>query len=69
MTAEASGSKEIFVKKKKDALLQYETQADASYYGVKRLEKFPFEYYFAAYKPKTTKIALLPEVVNNAQGQ
>ncbi len=69
MTAEASGDKEIFVKKKRDALLQYETQADASYYGVKRLENFPFEYYFAAYKPKTTKIALLPEVVNNAHRQ
>ncbi len=38
------------VKKKGNALMQYETQADACYYGIKRLKKFPFEYYFIQYR-------------------
>ncbi len=44
----SEGNSDI-VRKKRNALLQYETQADASYYGIKRLKNFPFEYYFIQY--------------------
>ncbi len=47
------------VHKKKIALLQYETQADACYYGIKRLENFPFEYYFIVFQKSSTSAALL----------
>ncbi len=34
---------------KRAALMMHQTQADASYYGIKRLEDFPFEYYMIQY--------------------
>ncbi len=46
-------------KKKQAALLQYQTQADASYYGIKRLKNFPGEYYFVKYQKGETTAGLL----------
>ena len=34
---------------KRAALMMHQTQADASYYGIKRLEDFPLEYYMIQY--------------------
>ena len=41
---------------KKAALSRYQTQADACYYGIKRLKQFPVEYYFFQYR-KSSSIA------------
>jgi len=43
------------------ALMMHQTQADASYFGIKRLEKFPVEYYMVQYcsdDPVETTLAL-----------
>lgn len=41
---------------KKAALSRYQTQADACYYGIKRLKQFPVEYYFFSYR-KSSSVA------------
>lgn len=41
---------------KKAALSRYQTQADACYYGIKRLKQFPVEYYFFRYR-KSSSVA------------
>lgn len=38
---------------KYSALMMHQTQADASYYGIKRLEAFPVEYYMVQYSSET----------------
>jgi LmbE family N-acetylglucosaminyl deacetylase len=38
-----------YLEQKRMALMMHQTQADASYYGIKRLEKFPVEYYKLEY--------------------
>ncbi|MDA3940301.1 MAG: PIG-L family deacetylase [Spirochaetia bacterium] len=35
------------------ALMMHQTQADASYFGIKRLEKYPVEYYIVNYRSKS----------------
>lgn len=44
---------------KRTALMMHQTQADASYYGIKRLENFPFEHYLVEYRSGDSDIALL----------
>ena len=47
---------------KRRALMMHQTQADASYFGIKRLEKFPLEYYlvqFCSENPIETTLAFL----------
>jgi len=47
---------------KRKALMMHQTQADASYYGIKRLEDFPVEYYKIQYcsePPEDSTLALL----------
>lgn len=47
---------------KRAALMMHQTQADASYFGLKRLEDFPFEHYLVEYRSGDTveaEIALL----------
>ena len=43
------GENSSFFESKRNALLMHQTQADASFYGIKRLEKFPFEHYLVEY--------------------
>ncbi|MCF6334405.1 MAG: PIG-L family deacetylase [Spirochaetales bacterium] len=38
-----------FLEKKRTALMMHQTQADASFFGIKRLKKFPVEYYVMPY--------------------
>lgn len=48
------------------ALMMHQTQADASYFGIKRLEEFPVEYYMVRYcseKPVDTTLAFLDNKV------
>ena len=39
-----------YLEKKRTALMMHQTQADASYYGIKRLDEFPFEHYLIEYR-------------------
>ncbi len=57
--ADSRGDNGEYLARKKSALLKYQTQADACYYGVKRLDKYPYEYYFAAYEAKDINLAFL----------
>jgi len=57
--ADSRGDNGKYLARKKSALLKYQTQADACYYGVKRLEKYPYEYYFAVYETKDINLAFL----------
>jgi len=50
MTIKVVNEGSDIIAKKYKALSQYQTQADASYYGIKRLKKFPVEYYFFQYQ-------------------
>ncbi len=44
---------------KQRALMMHQTQADASYFGIKRLADFPFEYYIMVYNSNNTNSSLL----------
>ena len=45
---DAQGNKN-FIDKKRSALLMHQTQADSSFFGIKRLAEFPVEYYYMPY--------------------
>jgi len=44
---------------KRRALMMHQTQADASYFGIKRLEEFPLEYYLMYYNSNSTDNSVL----------
>ena len=44
---------------KRRALMMHQTQADASYFGIKRLQKFPLEYYIMVYNSNNTDSSIL----------
>ncbi|MCD6396377.1 MAG: PIG-L family deacetylase, partial [Spirochaetaceae bacterium] len=44
---------------KRRALMMHQTQADASYFGIKRLEEFPLEYYIMQYNSNSTDNSVL----------
>ncbi len=47
------------IEKKRSALMLHQTQADASFFGIKRLEKFPVEYYIMPYS--SSDLAEMPQ--------
>ena len=54
LSVKAEGASFGAILKKKAALSQYQTQADACYYGIKRLKEFPVEYYFFQYRENSS---------------
>ncbi len=50
---------DIIIEKKRAALMMHQTQADASFFGIKRLEKFPVEYYIMPYS--SSDLAEMPQ--------
>ncbi|MCK5671970.1 MAG: PIG-L family deacetylase [Spirochaetales bacterium] len=57
-----AGEEEKYRVLKYAALMMHQTQADASYFGIKRLENFPVEYYLVNYRsefPLDSTLALL----------
>ncbi len=44
---------------KRRALMMHQTQADASYFGIKRLQKFPLEYYIIVYNSNNNDSSIL----------